>query len=225
MLMEGDRFIMGEGRARLLRLIEEKGSISKAADEMDMSYRHAWGLVKDVEERCGDEVIRSTRGGDKKGGSTLTEEGRELLETYDSLKEQFDEEVYRKPSITVDGIIERGGEVVLIKRKNPPFKGKYALPGGFVDYGERVEEAVVREIEEETGLVTEVDRLIGVYSDPERDPRGHTISSVFSLKVKRGELEGDSDALEAEYFSLDDLPDLAFDHSKIMEDYISISSG
>ena len=124
-----------------------------------------------------------------------------------------------KPSITVDGVIIKDGKILLIKRKNEPFKGRWALPGGFVEYGETVEEAVLREVKEETGLDAEIKKLVGVYSDPNRDPRGHTISVVFLLEAKGSAIAGD-DASDAKFFNLDDLPPLAFDHEKIIKDAI-----
>jgi 8-oxo-dGTP diphosphatase len=127
----------------------------------------------------------------------------------------------QKPSLSVDGIAIIDGQIVLIKRKNPPFEGMYALPGGFVDYGERVEDAVTREFEEETGLETRISRLVGVHSAPDRDPRGHTVSIVFELEIIGGELRGGDDASEAELFNLEELPELAFDHQKIVSDYIN----
>jgi len=118
---------------------------------------------------------------------------------------------------------ERGEqkEILLIRRKNPPFEGMYALPGGFVDYGERMEEAVVRELEEETGLRTRVTGLVGVYSDPDRDPRGHTVSPAYLLETVGGELRAGDDAAEAVFFPADDLPELAFDHSLIVKDALA----
>ncbi len=121
-------------------------------------------------------------------------------------------------TLTVDAVIPYRGGIVLIRRKNDPFKGYYALPGGVVEYGETVEDAVVREVMEETGLECAVDRLIGVYSDPDRDPRGHFVSVCFLLRVTGGELRADSDADEVKVFKLSELPELAFDHSKMVED-------
>ena len=112
-----------------------------------------------------------------------------------------------------------GGGVVLIKRKNPP--SGWALPGGFVDYGETVEHAAVREAKEETGLEVELVRLLGVYSDPTRDSRQHTISTVFVARASGTPMGGD-DAAEAAVFNENDLPaEIAFDHRKILEDYFS----
>ena len=93
---------------------------------------------------------------------------------------------YKSPKLAADGIILENGKILLIKRRNEPFKDKWALPGGFVEYGEKVEDAAVREVFEETGLKTKIMDLVGIYSDPNRDPRGHIVSAVFLLK--RGSL-------------------------------------
>jgi len=125
---------------------------------------------------------------------------------------------YLSPSPTVDIIIETAGGIVLIKRKNPPFG--WAIPGGFVDYGETVEAAAVREAKEETGLDVTLTGILGVYSDPERDLRFHTISTVF-MATAQGIPVGLDDAAEAQVFKTDTLPKpLAFDHAKILADYL-----
>lgn len=129
--------------------------------------------------------------------------------------------VYKNPKLTVDGIIFKDHKVLLIKRKNPPFKGKWALPGGFVEYNEKTEDAVVREIFEETGLKTRVRSLLGVYSDPSRDPRGHTVSVAYILETQDEQPVGGDDAFLAKFFILDNLPELAFDHKIIIEEAIS----
>ncbi|HID26210.1 MAG TPA: NUDIX hydrolase [Thermoplasmata archaeon] len=125
----------------------------------------------------------------------------------------------RRPNVTVDGIVVKHEMILLVKRRKDPFKDMWALPGGFVNYGEKVEDAVVREIKEETGVSAEIIKLFGVYSDPSRDPRGHTISIVFLLKQGEGEVKGGDDAADARHFPLDSLPSLAFDHEKIIMDY------
>jgi 8-oxo-dGTP diphosphatase len=125
---------------------------------------------------------------------------------------------YKSPKITVDGVIIHNKQILLIKRKNHPFKSKWALPGGFVEYGEKTEDAVLREIFEETGLLTKIDFLLGVYSDPDRDPRGHIISIVYKLEKIGGDLRSGDDAIETKFFKLNNLPELAFDHYKIIKD-------
>ena len=127
---------------------------------------------------------------------------------------------YKYPRITTDGAIVKDKKILLIKRKNNPYKGKWALPGGFVEYKERVEDAVLREVFEETGLKTKIRDFIGIYSDPNRDPRGHTITIVYLLDILSGELNSGDDAYDANFFDLKDLPKLAFDHDIILKDVI-----
>lgn len=125
--------------------------------------------------------------------------------------------VYRNPFPTVDIIISTGEKIVLIQRRNPPFG--WALPGGFVDYGESLETAAEREAREETGLSLTGLRQFRAYSAPGRDPRQHTISVVFTAHATGQPRAGD-DALEAGLFSVDELPSpLCFDHAEIIEDY------
>jgi 8-oxo-dGTP diphosphatase len=122
--------------------------------------------------------------------------------------------------LTVDVIIELGveGQIVLVRRKNPPYG--WALPGGFVDRGETVEQAACREALEETSLRVDLIRQFHVYSDPSRDPRGHTVSVVF-VGSAEGEPVGADDAAEAKGFARNRLPaGLAFDHGRILEDYL-----
>lgn len=123
------------------------------------------------------------------------------------------------PFITVDAIIEYNGKIVVIERTNPPFG--WALPGGFVDYGESLEEAVVREAKEETGLDLEDLHQFHTYSDPGRDPRFHTIGIVFYGKAD-GKPEAGDDAKSLKLLSFEEISagDFAFDHKKILEDYI-----
>ncbi len=127
-------------------------------------------------------------------------------------------ELYKNPVPTVDIIIEVGTKIVLIKRKNPPYG--WALPGGFVDYGESYETAAAREAEEETGLVVQNLKQFRTYSDPDRDPRQHTASTIFIAQADTEPVAGD-DAAEAELFTEENLPDLAFDHGKIVADYFA----
>ncbi len=121
------------------------------------------------------------------------------------------------PLLTVDILIVQSGKLVLIRRRNPPFQGHWALPGGFVDVGETVEEAAVREANEETGLDVELQGLVGVFSDPDRDPRGHTVSICFAA-LGQGTPRASSDAQDVALFDLDDLPPLAFDHLQIINE-------
>jgi 8-oxo-dGTP diphosphatase len=125
----------------------------------------------------------------------------------------------KQPRLTVDCVVfDRSDRLLLIRRKNQPFQGRYALPGGFVDYGETTEQAAARELSEETSLRAVSLRLIGVYSDPHRDPRGHTVSIAYLVTVDdRAPTAGD-DAAHAEFVADWHEQALAFDHNKIVDD-------
>jgi 8-oxo-dGTP diphosphatase len=125
---------------------------------------------------------------------------------------------FRNPKPTVDVFTVLGKDrVVLIRRKNPPHG--WALPGGFVDEGERLDVAARREAKEETGLDVELTEQFFTYSDPRRDPRSHTIATVWLARAS-GEPYGGDDAAEAKVFAFDELPELAFDHGRICADVI-----
>ncbi len=135
------------------------------------------------------------------------------------------EQRYRNPTPTVDTIIQRDSRILLVKRKNDPFKGYLVLPGGFVNEGERVEDAAKREVKEETSLNIEVLDILGVYSDPTRDPRGHMMSTVFISKISSHNDKVDAvaqdDAAAIEWISLEviDTRNVGFDHKRIISDY------
>jgi 8-oxo-dGTP diphosphatase len=127
----------------------------------------------------------------------------------------------KTPLLTVDCVVfDRVGRLLLIQRANPPFRGRFALPGGFVDVGETVEEAALRELEEETGIAGRIIRLIGVYSDPKRDPRGHSVSCAFLVRPSATKVKGGDDAASASF--VDDWrgQKLAFDHATIVADAV-----
>jgi len=125
-------------------------------------------------------------------------------------------EEYKCPKLAVDALVLRNDEILLIKRKNPPYG--WALPGGFVDYGESVEDAVKRELKEETCLDTFYLKQFKVFSDPKRDPRMHIVSVVFQVWTD-GIPKAADDAKKVKFFNLNELPDLAFDHQKIINDF------
>ena len=129
-------------------------------------------------------------------------------------------EIYKNPIPTVDIIIQIESKgIVLIKRKNPPYG--WALPGGFVDYGESLEEAAVREAKEETDLDVKLIEQFHTYSDPKRDPRHHSISTVYIARAK-GIPHAEDDAIEIGIFDESNLPDaIAFDHRSILKDYFN----
>lgn len=125
---------------------------------------------------------------------------------------------YPRPALTVDAVVFRKKpgrlEVLLIRRKHSPFKGMWALPGGFIDMEETVEDAVVRELEEETHLRVEGLQQLYTFSAPDRDPRGRTVSVTFFGVVEpdQSQVSGGDDASDAQWFQVTQLPDLAFDH-------------
>jgi 8-oxo-dGTP diphosphatase len=121
-------------------------------------------------------------------------------------------------NIAVDAVGLREEKLVLIKRGKHPDKGKWALPGGLLDWDESAKEAVVRELFEETGLSGKLGKFVGVYSDPERD-KLQRVTIVYEVLVSKEKLQAGDDALDARWFSFEKLPKLAFDHNKIIEDY------
>ncbi len=123
------------------------------------------------------------------------------------------------PRLTTDCVaVDAKGRVLLIRRKYPPFAGHYALPGGFVDVGETVEDACRRELMEETGIKAGALHLVGVYSDPKRDPRFHTAAVVYLTRVRAPKAVAGDDAAAAEWIHDWRKADLAFDHALIMRD-------
>ena len=132
------------------------------------------------------------------------------------IKEEKSRYVPVTPLLTVDALILYDGKIVLIRRLNPPFENDFALPGGFVEVGETVEAATVREAKEETGLDISLMKVLGVYSDPARDPRGHTVTICYLAKGF-GKLKAGSDAKDIRLFGFEEIPKLAFDHNEIIK--------
>jgi 8-oxo-dGTP diphosphatase len=125
----------------------------------------------------------------------------------------------KTPLLTVDCVVfDKSDRLLLIRRANPPFKGRYALPGGFVDVGETVEAAALRELHEETGVNGKIIRLIGVYSNPKRDPRGHTVSCAFLIRPRSTKVAGGDDAASAAFVEDWKSQKLSFDHNQIVAD-------
>jgi 8-oxo-dGTP diphosphatase len=127
------------------------------------------------------------------------------------------------PLLAADGLVrDAQGRVLLIRRKNPPFQGSWALPGGFVDVGEDPIDACAREMREETGLTVAVESLGGLYGRPDRDPRGHTVTAVYVCRIVSGEAKGGDDAEEARWFPPEELAQtpLAFDHREVLAELL-----
>jgi 8-oxo-dGTP diphosphatase len=125
----------------------------------------------------------------------------------------------RLPRLTVDAFVnDRRGRLLLVRRGRPPFRGRWALPGGFCEWKETTQVCCARETLEETGMTVTVGKLLGVYSDPERDPRGHTVTVLYAARPVRGEAKGSDDAAEARWFTREEIRglDFAFDHGEII---------
>lgn len=130
----------------------------------------------------------------------------------------------KTPLLTVDCVIlDSEGRLLLVRRMNPPFKGQLCLPGGFVDIGETVEAAARRELLEETGVKVRKITLVGVYSDPNRDPRGHTCSAAFFARVVRAKARAGSDAAEVVWSDTPLREKLGFDHQRIVADALKLA--
>jgi 8-oxo-dGTP diphosphatase len=127
---------------------------------------------------------------------------------------------YQNPALTVDAVWIRRGRVLLVLRRRAPFRGRWALPGGFVELRETVEQAVMRELREETGLSAAPRALVGVYSGPHRDPRKPTTSIVFHMRGRGGVPKAGDDAGEARWVPLHDVGELAFDHNQMIRDAV-----
>jgi 8-oxo-dGTP diphosphatase len=123
--------------------------------------------------------------------------------------------------LTVDAVVIRNGKILLVKRLWEPFRSCWALPGGFVEYGETTEDACIRELVEETSVKGKIGGLIGVYSDPKRDPRGHTITVAYLVSWILGEGKPSEETKEVKWFSIKRLPEIAFDHADIIKDALS----
>ena len=128
---------------------------------------------------------------------------------------------YANPTPTVDVILQRDSKVLMVRRRKDPFKDRLALPGGFVNEGETVEEAMKREAIEETSLEVEPVDILGVYSDPKRDPRKHILSVVFIGIIVGGIEKAGDDASSIEWVKISDIQQqqIAFDHAQILHDY------
>jgi len=130
------------------------------------------------------------------------------------------------PRVTVDAFIrDRRGRILLIRRGNPPFRGRWALPGGFCEWKETTQACCAREAREETGLEIRVGDLLGVYSDPSRDPRGHNVTVLYAARPLRGRARGGDDAADARWFDPSELGRLefAFDHRQIVKEQLDRS--
>jgi 8-oxo-dGTP diphosphatase len=129
-----------------------------------------------------------------------------------------------RPFLSVDSVVfDNAGRVLLIRRKNPPFQGYFALPGGFVDAGETTEAAALRELKEETGIEGTSPQLVGVYSDPRRDTRHHVVSVAYLVTPTTYDVRAGDDAADADFVANWRDQPLAFDHQKIISDALAVA--
>lgn len=215
-LRQDGRDVLDARGATILSEIVKNRKDEAISERLGLTQVEFTDIIRSINMKAG-EILIDTIGSEV----SLTSQGREALQTFELRRHMLSEQMknlWTKPWITADGIVLHGEKLVLIKRGNEPFKGMYALPGGIVEYGERVEDCVIREIREETGLETEVMNLVGVFSAPDRDPRGHFITIAYNLKVVGGEIGAGDDAAEVMLFELERLPELAADHLSIIKE-------
>lgn len=213
-LTEDGRDLLDGDDLHLMLMLREGGP-EKAAANLGISRETVRRRVRRIERDIGSKVLENGH---------LNQRGIDIVERMELYVRLMDEQLrhlWRKPSLTCDGLLVREGKVLLVKRGKEPFRGCYALPGGFVEYGEKAEDCVVREVREETGLETEVLRLMGAYSEMGRDPRGHLVTLLYLLREKGGALKAGDDAEAAGFFDRSSLPCMAFDHERMIEDCLN----
>lgn len=217
-LTRGGRTLLDEDLARFLRALERGASAAAAREVAGLAPSRIRRWREAVREQLGADPL-------ERAGRRLapSETGQALLQAFLPKNSALHVQVasgFKVPLLAVDGLVLHGGRLVAVRRRYDPHEGQDCLPGGMVEYGETVEEAVVREVREETGLRTEVEGLVGVYSAPGRDPRGHVISLAFALRSVGGELRSGSDAAGVGLLDPQDLPEMGFDHNAIVEDFL-----
>ncbi len=222
-LEEEGGILLDENLARLLKALEGGRSMREALAEASLTSAAVGRWRRELRGRTGKDPL------ERRGrGLKPSPYGRDLLQEFQRSEAALRVRMasgFRAPLLAVDGLVMYEGKLVAIRRRYFPHQGLFSLPGGMVEYGETVEEAVVREVREETGLDTEVVALTGVHSDPDRDPRGHVISLAYALEVVGGELGAGADAREIGLLDLRDLPEMGFDHRDIVADYVKWLEG
>lgn len=222
-LEEDGVLLLDEPLAELLRALQRGATLEKALTRSGLSYGQVSRWRRAVGQALGaDPLAREGR------RLTVSEAGRGLLLEFQrrntSVRVVLTQGL-RVPLLAVDGLVLMKGRLVAVKRRYEPYRDRYCLPGGMVEYGESVEAAVVREVREETGLETRVEGLVGVYSDPARDPRGHVISVALALEPVGGQLASGTDAEAVGLLDLERLPEMGFDHDRIVADFLAWRRG
>lgn len=219
--LEADGTVLLDGEmADLLQRIRQGASLREALAASPVTYRSVRAWRERFRRVLGeDPFIREGR------RLALSDAGLRLLREFRTRDSALRVKMTRGlqvPLLAVDGLVLVDGRLVAVRRRYEPFRDRYCLPGGMVEHGEALETAVQREVREETGLKTRVRELVGVYSDPDRDPRGHVVSAAYWLEHLSGELVSGSDARGVALLDLRDLPDLGFDHRRIVEDFLRL---
>lgn len=211
------KHFLSKREEKLLSLLKSVVDVPKICKEVSCTLTELNALINEINS---DDKLVLLDGGSLK----LTKLGKGYLEYFERLSEAvefYSAHPYVRPAVTVDGLIFYGERIVIIKRKNFPFKGEYALPGGYVNYGETVENAVVREMVEEIGQPPEDLKLVSVVSDPSRDPRGHTISVVFTGRISDPPVAGDDASSVLLVYPKEIIKKkMAFDHQDIIRTFI-----
>lgn len=222
-LEEEGVLLMNDPLHALLLALESGTPLADASARARVSSGFVRRWRSQVQNLRGSDPLR--RSGRHLGASDL---GGRLLEEFEHRKAAHEAHATPKlqaPLLAVDGIVLLEGKLVAVRRRYDPFRGQYALPGGIVEYGETMEEAAVREVREETGLETDIVSLLGVYSHPDRDPRGHVVSAVYELKLTGGTLASGSDAAGVGLIDLEEPPEMGFDHETILADFRATRKG
>ena len=197
-----------------LLFTDEEYRAMKSADE-----ERSAGVIQNVAARL---LALTGEGALQTEGMPPGEALRNALDIYENKVSLSREQLinrWKSPSVAADSILVRDGKLLLVRRGNEPYRGCYALPGGIVDEWETLEQCALRELMEETGIRGSIRGILGVYSDPDRDPRVRMISAAYVIDYIEGEPRAGDDASAALFFPLSDLPGLAFDHDRVVEEF------
>lgn len=188
-------------------LAEAEKEIKKREENLFRKWRKVYGRQDFLAPKLYDLVIETSHFSPKEVLNLVLE------------KLEGKEKGRKTRAVTADGLVIQKEKILLVRRNHGPYEGFWAIPGGYVELGETCEEAVLREVEEETGLKTKIKDFVGVYSAPSRDPK-QTITVAYLLAIKDGTVQKSEEATDIKWFSLNKLPPLAFDHQKIIKDCV-----
>ncbi len=198
-----------------LLFTEEHYIALKSATDQSLS-----GIQAVIDERF---LAATGRSAFMPDGTSFSDVLRNAISIYENKVSLSKEQLvnrWKSPSVAADSILIRDGKLLLVRRKNEPYRGYYALPGGILDEWETLEQCALRELMEETGINGRIRSLLGVYSDPDRDPRVRMVSAAYVVDYVDGEPRAGDDASSALFFPAGELPELAFDHDRVVEDFM-----